>query len=400
MAVRRLMCQTIPCKARAVGCMVGFCEADWITIFGMEGNTNSSTWSRWLWIATIWFGVGLFDATQTVFTMRAEGMHHAWVLLFLTLLFAWAPLALATPLILMLGRRHPLFRPWAFSAWLVHLAACGMVCLIASAWTAGFERILNPWADPSGPGTFANLFLFRFFSGLISYLILYAAILGIGSAFESKERLARQETETARLSEQLSRAQLDSLRRQIEPHFLFNSLNAIAGLVREGRSEAAVTTIVGLSDFLRRVLEDSNRQEVHLGEEIEYLQKYLEIQKVRFSERLLVEVQVPSELLHSQVPSLILQPMVENAIKHGIAKRAQGGEIRVSAARSNGMLRLTVYNDGPSLAVDYERRGSGVGISNVRARLRSLYGESFELKMQNHGSHGVEASVSVPFREK
>ncbi|HEV2697850.1 MAG TPA: sensor histidine kinase, partial [Terriglobales bacterium] len=127
---------------------------------------------------------------------------------------------------------------------------------------------------------------------------------------------------------------------------------------------------------------------------------YLEIQKVRFAERLAVTVQVPVELLHTQVPSLILQPMVENAIEHGIAKRAQGGEIRVSAARSNGMLKLTVYNDGPSLVADCESVRSGIGISNTRTRLQSLYGESFELSLQNHGRHGVEAAVSVPFREK
>lgn len=367
----------------------------------MDSNTTTgASSSRGIWIAAIWFGVGLFDATQTVFTMRAEGMHHAWIRLFVTLLFAWAPLALATPIILRLGRRYPPIRPWAFSAWLVHLAACCAICMVSAAWTAGFERILNPWADPSGPGLFFHLLWFRFFSGLISYLILYVAILGVGYALESRDRLARQQTETARLSEQLSRAQLDSLRRQVEPHFLFNSLNAIAGLVREGRSEAAVTTIAGLSDFLRRVLEDSNRQEVRLSEEIEYLEKYLEIQKVRFADRLAVKVQVPAELLQSQVPSLILQPMVENAIKHGIAKRAQGGEIRVSATRSNGMLKLTVYNDGPSLVVDRENGRSGIGISNTRTRLQSLYGESFELSLQNHGQHGVEAAVSVPFREK
>ena len=241
---------------------------------------------------------------------------------------------------------------------------------------------------------------FRFFSGLISYLILYAAILGVGYALESRDRLARQQTETARLNEQLSRAQLESLRRQVEPHFLFNSLNAVAGLVREGRSETAVNAISKLSDFLRRVLEDSNRQEVRLGEEIEYLQKYLEVQKIRFAERLEVKLQVPAELLRSQVPSLILQPMVENAIKHGIAKRAQGGEIRVSATRSNGMLKLTVYNDGPALAAGGEDGPSGIGISNTRTRLQRLYGESFELSLQNHGQHGVEAAVSVPFREQ
>jgi two-component system, LytTR family, sensor kinase len=347
----------------------------------------------------MWFGIGLFDATQTVFTMRAAGMHHAWTRLFFTLVFAWAPLAVATPLILLLARRYPPLRPWAFSAWLFHLGAWCMICIVSGAWTAGFERILNPWADPSGPGLFVHLFWFRFFGDLVSYLILYAAVIGIGYAFESRERLARQQTETAQLSEQLARAQLDSLRRQVEPHFLFNSLNAVAGLVREGRSEAAVTTIAGLSDFLRRVLEDSTRQEVRLSEEIEYLQKYLDIQKVRFAERLAVKIQVPGELMGSQVPSLILQPMVENAIKHGIAKRAQGGEVRVSAAHSNGILKLTVYNDGPCLAEHHDGR-SGIGISNTRTRLQRLYGESFELSLQNHGPHGVEATVSVPFREK
>ena len=367
----------------------------------MDGNsTTSASSSRWLSIAAIWFGVGLFDATQTVFTMRAAGMHHAWMRLFFTLLFAWVPLAVATPVILHLAQKFPPVRAWAFTTWFVHASACCVLCLISSAWTAGFESILNPWGDPSGSGAYGDRLWFRFFSGLISYFMLYGAIVGIGYALESRDRLARQQTETARLSEQLSRAQLDLLRRQIEPHFLFNSLNAVAGLVRGGRNEAAVNTIAELSDFLRRVLEDSNRQEVSLSEEIEYLQKYLEIQKLRFAERLAVKVQVPHELLHSQVPSLILQPMVENAIKHGIAKRAQGGEIRVSAARCNSMLKLTVYNDGPGLMDDRENRDSGIGISNTRTRLQSLYGQSFELTLENHGQHGVEAAVSVPFREK
>ena len=367
----------------------------------MDGNsTTSASSSRWLSIAAIWFGVGLFDATQTVFTMRAAGMHHAWMRLFFTLLFAWVPFAVATPVILHLAHKFPPVRAWAFTTWFVHASACCVLCLISSAWTAGFESILNPWGDPSGSGAYGDRLWFRFFSGLISYFMLYGAIVGIGYALESRDRPARQQTETARLSEQLSRAQLDLLRRQIEPHFLFNSLNAVAGLVRGGRNEAAVNTIAELSDFLRRVLEDSNRQEVSLSEEIEYLQKYLEIQKLRFAERLAVKVQVPNELLHSQVPSLILQPMVENAIKHGIAKRAQGGEIRVSAARCNSMLKLTVYNDGPGLMDDRENRDSGIGISNIRTRLQSLYGQSFELTLENHGQHGVEAAVSVPFREK
>ena len=120
-------------------------------------------------------------------------------------------------------------------------------------------------------------------------------------------------------------------------------------MVREQRNDAAVSMIVGLSDFLRRVLEDSTLQQVPLEEEMEFAHKYLEIQKVRFAERLQLSVDVPRELYSAQVPSLILQPMVENAVKHGIAKRAQGGEIRIAASRSNGILTLSVYNDGPGL---------------------------------------------------
>jgi LytS/YehU family sensor histidine kinase len=238
--------------------------------------------------------------------------------------------------------------------------------------------------------------LHKFYNGLLEYLFLYGAILLVSHILDSRERLAFQQTESARLNEQLSKAQLNALRRQIEPHFLFNTLNAIAGLVRERRNDAAVSMIAKLSDFLRRVVEDSNRQEVPLGEEMEFVQKYLDIQKVRFAERLQLSVDVPSELFAAQVPSLILQPMVENAVKHGIAKRVQGGAIRIAASRSNGRLALRIYNDGPALPASWEETHSGTGISNVRTRLERLYGDGFELSMKNQGSGGVEVMVSVP----
>jgi LytS/YehU family sensor histidine kinase len=233
----------------------------------------------------------------------------------------------------------------------------------------------------------------------LSYLLLYAGILATQYVMDSGARLAYQQTETARLNEQLAKAQLDALRRQIEPHFLFNTLNAVTGLVREGRNETAVSMIAELSDFMRRVLEDSTRQEVPLGEEMAFARKYLEIQKVRFVERLQLSVDVPSELLLAQVPTLILQPMVENAIKHGIAKRAQGGAVRIAASRSDGTLTLAVYNDGPGLPASWETSHSGIGISNMRTRLRSLYGDAFKLKLENQSPGGVEVSISVPFRE-
>ena len=359
--------------------------------------THTRLQPRWYWIASIWFGVGLFDATQNVVVMRSEGMHHAWVQLFVTLLLSWLPWALATPFVLRLGRRYPpvQFRP--LFTWVAHLAACATIGLIAAALTASLEELLNPWAKSPPQEPFVHLWLHKFYNGLLAYLFLYSATLLVSYILDSRERLAVQQTETARLNEQLSKAQLSALRRQIEPHFLFNTLNAIAGLVREKRNDTAVSMIAGLSDFLRRVLEDSNRQEVPLREEMEFLQKYLDIQKVRFAERLQLSVDVPTELFPARVPSLILQPMVENAVKHGIAKRAQGGAIRITAFCSNGMLTLRVYNDGPNLPADWEKIHSGIGISNVRTRLQSLYGNAFELSMRNQAPGGVEASVSVPF---
>jgi two-component system, LytTR family, sensor kinase len=369
----------------------------------MDAPYMRSQSPRWFWIAAIWSTVGLFDATQTFFVMRSEGMHHHWVRLFITLPLSWLPWALATPFVLSLGRRFPPAQWRRATTWGAHLAALAIIGLFFSAWTSALEKLFNPWAPlPSlatGFGPFVTLWFDKFFNGLLACLILYNAILLVSYLLDSRDRLAFQQTETARLNEQLSKAQLDALRRQIEPHFLFNTLNAIAGLVREERNDAAVTMIAGLSDFLRRVLEGSDRQQVPLGEELEFAQRYLDIQKVRFAERLQFTMDVPTELFTAQVPNLILQPMVENAVKHGIAKRVQGGAIRIAASRSNGRLILSVYNDGPSLPAGWDETRCRIGISNVRTRLQSLFGDGFELRMQNQKPGGVEISLSLPFKE-
>jgi two-component system LytT family sensor kinase len=363
----------------------------------MESAGIPSESPRFIWVAAIWFGVGLFDATQTVFVMRSEGMHHSWVSLYATLLVSWLPWALATPLVLRLGRRYPVARWKRLRTWAVHFTMCVLIGLAFSAWIAFWEQWLNPWALIPGPDPFPLLLLHKFENGLLSYLILYGIILLVSHILDSQKQLALQQTETARLNEQLSKAQLNALRRQIEPHFLFNTLNAIAGLVREKRNDTAVSMIAGLSDFLRRVVQDSDRQQVPLQAELEFTRKYLDIQKVRFAERLEFSVDVAEELLLAQVPSLILQPMVENAVKHGISKRAQGGAIRIAAFCNNGTLTMRVYNDGPALPNGWEANQSGIGISNVRTRLQSLYGDAFELSMHNQEPDGVEVSCSVPF---
>lgn len=354
--------------------------------------------SQWRWIALIWLSIGMFDASDTVFSMRAEGHHHAWLSLFVTLLLSWLPWALATPLILDLSHRYSLDLK-SVPAWLLHLGACAATGLAYAAWTAALEELLNPWLQVPASAPFLPLMLAKFFNRFVAFAVLYASIVAIGYVLDSRHRLAIHETQTVRLNELLARAQLEALRRQIEPHFLFNTLNGIAALVREGSCDAAIRMITELSDFLRRVVEASGRHEVALGEEVEFLQKYLDIQKVRFADRLRLSVEVPEELRTAQVPSLLLQPIVENSIKHGIAKRAHGGRIRIAAFRSNGTLTVKVFNDGPPLPANNGSPIAGTGISNIRTRLHSLYGDAFTLTLRNQDPSGVEVAVTLPFRE-
>ena len=351
---------------------------------------------RWLGIASIWFSFGLIDALETVFVMRSEGMHHAWLILFAVVVFSWLPWVVATALILRLSRKFPLVKPISALTWLAHLSACIATGIVSSAWTSFLYFLFNPYLDPAPP-PYLRLWLDKFSNGLLSYVVLYAGILMLNYVLDSRARLAFREAEAARLNEQLVMAQLHALRQQIEPHFLFNTLNSVAGLVREGRNDSAVVMIAELSDLMRRMLDDSRRQLVALQEEMEFARKYLDIQKVRFTDRLQICVDVPGELDRAQVPSLILQPMVENAIKHGIAKRAQGGTILIAASQHNGMLTISVGNDGPSLPANWDATRLGIGISNVRTRLQTLYGDACDIRLRNRNTGGVEVSVSLPF---
>jgi LytS/YehU family sensor histidine kinase len=138
---------------------------------------------------------------------------------------------------------------------------------------------------------------------------------------------------------------------------------------------------------------------VTLAEEVEYLQRYVDIQKVRFGERLRISVDIPSDLLDMQVPNLLLQPLVENAIKHGVAKRVAGGEVRVTGARRDGSVCLSVYNDGPSFPKDWQTNGVGVGLANLRTRLQILHGDDSALQMRRAGADGVEVVVTLPLKE-
>lgn len=364
----------------------------------MDIRGRSLRSSPWLWIPALWIGFGLLEAMESTIAMHAEGMHHPWGKLFLSDVCEFLPWLLITAPIMRLNRRLPITNWRSFKTWLAHLSVFAVTNIGWSACIAALQFFLNPYGKPGPPKPFHALWFQTAIDEILSTFILYGAIIAVDTVLDSRARLSRQQAETARLNEQLSKAQLDALRRQIEPHFLFNTLNSVSALVREHRNDAAVMMIAGLSDFLRRLLADPSRQQVPLAEEMEFAQKYLDIQKVRFVDRLQLDIDVPSDLLVAQVPTLILQLMVENAIKHGIAKRAQGGLVRISAARTNGSLTLSVYNDGPNIPAG-NVASSGIGLSNMRTRLQGLYGDAFVLDMHNLQPGGVEVSVSVPFIE-
>jgi two-component system LytT family sensor kinase len=369
-----------------------------VELLAMTGPQTGARSNPWLWIAAMWLAGGIFEASQSVLILRfAEHKQHAWLPLFGTELATWLPWALATPLVVSLARRYPIIRGTTWRTVAVHFVTFASISVVAEAWSAMLQVLFNPWGNRRPP-TFWDTWSITLLYQVLIFVIAYALILTITYLVDSRENIARQMTETARLNEELSKAQLAALRGQMEPHFMFNTLNSIAGLVRDRRSDAAVSMIVGLSEFLRRASEDSHRSQVTLAEEVEYLQRYVDIQQVRFGERLRVNVDIPPDLMHARVPNLLLQPLVENSIKHGVAARVAGGNVRVTGARADGRIFLSVYNDGPQFPNDWQSNG-GVGLANLRTRLQILYGDSSELQMRPVGAEGVEVVVVLPLQE-
>jgi two-component system LytT family sensor kinase len=229
-------------------------------------------------------------------------------------------------------------------------------------------------------------------------------ILGIGAAFEYYGKYRERELSASQLESRLAQAQLDVLRMQLQPHFLFNTLHTISAFMQEGEIDAADRMISRLSDLLRLALETAGAQEVPLRQEMDFLRRYLEIQQIRFQDQLRVTIDVPDDLLDAAVPSLLLQPLVENAIKHGVTPRAEGGEVSVRVARDDGDLHIAVRDDGPGLPASSQHPpagspGSGVGLANTRARLVQLYGDKHRFTVGNHPDGGALVELSLPFRE-
>lgn len=351
---------------------------------------------KWSAIFGFWIFFGVLNASTTYVGLLAENFPVPFWPMFFWQLLGWGCWALFTPLVLWLGRRFPIERATLARALPVHLVACVLIFAAHMAFFSYLTMRFTPFGPPREPRSFWEMFVGRATSQFHIDLLIYGATLGTSYAVSYYARYRERERTAAQLEARLAQAQLQALKMQLHPHFLFNTLNGIAGLVRDNKNRAAVDMLAGLSDLLRYTLENAGRQEVPLKEEMDFLELYLGIQLMRFPDRLKVETEVAPDTLDALVPNLILQPLVENAIRHGVSQRATGGTIGVRARRDDGTLLIEVYDDGPGLKADDSAR-EGVGLANTRARLQQLYGarQSFTLAEREGG--GVKASLVIPF---
>ena len=228
--------------------------------------------------------------------------------------------------------------------------------------------------------------------------LVYWLILGVGYALDYYRRFRDRELKAAQLESRLARAQLDVLRMQLHPHFLFNTLHTVSVLVREGDNDTADRVISRLSELLRLSIDLEATNEVPLSRELEILSSYLDIQQTRFQERLRVSVDVDADARDGLVPTLILQPLVENSIRHGIGHRETGGRVDIVGRRVGDRLDMTIRDDGPGMTTSAPNGSGGVGLANTRARLEQLYGADHRFECRNETAGGFTVLVSVPWR--
>jgi two-component system LytT family sensor kinase len=233
------------------------------------------------------------------------------------------------------------------------------------------------------------------------YLALILALYAFGyyREWRAGQRLTHQlQVANAQLETRLIRASLDALKMQLHPHFLFNTLNSITSLIRNNRTREAEDIVAGLGELLRRSLDHRQEAMDTLERELDFLRRYFEIERIRFQDRLKVEFDIDPRCLRAEVPSLLLQPLAENAMKHGISKDPAARLLRISAGRDGTRLILTVYNDGPPLPRDDAALGRGIGLQNSHARLLMLYGDEARLRLRDNAPAGVRVEIILPFR--
>ena len=361
----------------------------------LEKAISQRSWLKWTLIGAGWTLFALFFASEVVVSRAYLGRPldfgralTAW----LTCAFLWFA---ATPLILWLARRFPLERHRWLRNVLVHLATGSVISFVLLGL---YVLILSLLALDAGPQTLFQAFRSQLVASFHSEVLTYWMVIGLCHGVGYYRKYRERELRASQLETKLAQAQLDALKMQLHPHFLFNTLNSISVLMAEDVT-AARRMLTRLSELLRASLENVGAQEVSLREELEFLKNYLEIEQTRFHDRLTVRMEVEPEVLDARVPNLILQPLVENAIRHGIAPRAQLGLIEIRAARENGMVRLQVRDNGPGLgSASHENLIKGIGLSNTQARLKQLYGSAHSFEINDASGGGLEVLIAIPFR--
>jgi two-component system LytT family sensor kinase len=356
---------------------------------------------RYTALFLLWSMMGLFMFSQGMAQkVLSHDPHPWWQHLTSWIVGVWLWFAF-TPVLLWLGRRFPLDRKPYWRGVAFHLP----VSLVFSFVDLAVESILLRWLGvfPDIMSSYAATLFFLLVIGYHQGVLIYWTILGAQYAYgwyrryeERRQEALRLELRSTQLENQLAQAQLSALKMQLHPHFLFNTLNTIMVLVRQQKGRDAEEMLARLSDLLRCVLEDVHAQEVPLSRELEYLQLYLSIEQVRFQDRLHVDVAADPEVLETALPHMALQPIVENAIRHGIGRSSSAGSISITACRVNDTVQIKVQDDGPGLA-PATNGGSGIGLANTRARLERLYGDAARLTVENSREGGVVATMVLPF---
>ena len=360
-------------------------------IQGEENPFKAWKWKEWLIIFGVFTGIGLLFVFQNYVGMSQESTQYKWHELVVGLLSYWYVWALLFPFIVWLARHNPLEAGPTARSLRWHIPAFILVPVLHIAIYALFLHAVD---GDERPYLETSIHLMK--SGLFFRYLTYAFLLATSYSIDYYRSYKDRELRTSRLEAKLVEAQLQTLKSQIHPHFLFNTLNAISSLMHKN-VEAADEAISRLADLLRATLEVNTAQEVTLGEELGLLKQYIEIEKLRLGERLIVAMDIAPETLEAMVPNLLLQPIVENAIRYGVSTQSRTGTVTVSARCIEMRLEIRVSDDGPGLP---EHLKEGIGIGTTKARLRQLYGMNQSFLMTDGSRGGVCVTLQIPLRNE
>jgi len=366
----------------------------------LRGRSLRSKLIRWLAYVAGWALFALFFISQDAGRLLYQGQKvqwHGYLVVWLTTAFAWA---LLTPFVWWLAARFPVERTNWWRNGGLHLLFSFFFSVIEAVMFAWITPIfgLLPWFPRSFAATFRAVLPIDFHLNVIIYWSVVGVQHGVSyyRKFVERESLAAQlELRATQLESQLTQAKLSALKMQLHPHFLFNTLNAIVVLVRQRRIEEADEMLTNLSELLRQTLAGWETQEVPLRRELELTKLYLGIQRVRFQDRLTIEVNFSPATLNALVPSLLLQPLVENAVRHGVSKSSASVRIELKSRLSDSFLEIQVCDDGPGISEGSS--GNGLGLSNTRARLQQLYGDRQLLRLDSVAGGITVATVLLPY---